>query len=166
MRLKWEPISYLIYRMCLKWEPISYLISKILLVCKLYHMVMENTINISLCIQKQTFHRISLSITLKYNFRKINVHFWHEALHGIAFNMKKKKKCHNCCPLVSFSTLCQYVDCVLVVVALKLQFVHQQQSSWVIYWNSRMSKVKQNYTLNFFFLISNSMICNHNPNFT
>ena len=53
-------------------------------------MVMENAINISLCIQKLTFHRISVSITLKYNFRKINVHFWNEALHGIAFNMKKK----------------------------------------------------------------------------
>ena len=51
---------------------------------------MENAINISLYIQKLTFHRISVSITLKYNFRKINVHFWNEALHGIAFNMKKK----------------------------------------------------------------------------
>ena len=68
-------------------------------------MVMENAINISLCIQKQIFHRISVSITLKYNFRKINVHFWHEALHGIAFNMKKKKNVTTVVPLF-LSVLC------------------------------------------------------------
>ena len=72
-------------------------------------MVMENAINISLCIQKQTFHRISVSITLKYNFRKINVHFWHEALHGIAFNMKKKKM--SPCFFQYFVSICGLCSC-------------------------------------------------------
>ena len=165
MRLKWEPISYLIYRMCLKWEPISYLISKILLVCKLYHMVMENAINISLCIQKQTFHRISVSITLKYNFRKINVHFWNEALHGIAFNMKKKKMSQLLSPcffqyFVSICGLCSCCSGLEITVCSPAAVI----LSYLLKFKDVKSKTKL-YS-EFFFLISNSMICNHNPNFT
>ena len=149
----------------LKWESL-FKVSHWYYWCVLYRI--GNALYISLSIQKQTFHKISVSINFKYNFRKINVDFWHEALHGIAFNMKKKKKkCHGCCPLVSFNTLTWYVNHVLVVVVLTLQFVHQQQSSWVIFWNLRLSKVKQNYTLTvYFFFNFNNMICNHNPNFT
>lgn len=73
----------------LKWESL-FKVSHWYYWCVLYRI--GNALYISLSIQKQTFHKISVSINFKYNFRKINVDFWLEALHGIAFNMKKKKK--------------------------------------------------------------------------